>query len=174
MKERVQDAIADVHQALQQDAKDVTTTVRKVVLDCSWFGRAELASTDVNEFELNCSKDFAFEWLYLKMLISKGECVEKSIKEIVTLLSSLAKMLPTMLMQPEQFDSTLKSLLALQHMLQQILSCHPVMDTDYLLREAIPVRFVWYASRATSLSSLSQRFELYAPIPPFLTCEPGY
>ena len=139
MKESVQDTIADVHQALMQDAKDVTATVRKIVLDCSWFGRADLASSQVEDFELNCSKDFAFEWLYLQMLISKGECVEKSLKEIVTLLKSLAKMLPTMLMQPTQFDSTLKSLLALQHMLQQILSCHPIMDTEFLLREAIPV-----------------------------------
>ena len=60
------------------------------------------------------------------------------IKQIVTLLTSLAKMLPSLLAMPEEFDSTLKSLVALQFMLVEVVSCHPIMDTSYLLHDAIP------------------------------------
>ena len=134
----VQDVIADVHSVLKQDAQDVAAAVRKVVMDCSWFGRTELASTAMEHFDLNCCKSFAFDWLYLKLLVSSGKCVAMCIKQIVTLLTSLAKMLPSLLAMPEEFDSTLKSLVALQFMLVEVVSCHPIMDTSYLLHDAIP------------------------------------
>lgn len=148
MKSDVRDAIGDVHKTMQQVVDKGVVVPATVILDCSFY-RAELASS----FLLNCCKDFAFEWLSLKTKIAAGEGAKNTVEEIVRLLQAQAKMLPMMLRQQEQFDSTLKSLLALQFMLQQIVCGHPIMDTNYILEQAIPVGSVRVAVHVVAVQT---------------------